>query len=680
MVCMGNAHVTDIEVIGIQDSKRGEFIGNINLQCSQSSDEGVGIGSNASECSMKGNISLKCHRGCSHTVYGIAEYENIGTNSFEGTVSLSGYGKETSVSKYGEIKYLCRITETTKKTPSQSSRIFKVVDEIGLNMLVQERDMHNKNDSFSTTMDVDIVWDARYGNGTRLPGGPGWMPEDSEMEEGKERTYSLRIIDQRTDRPVAQASITADGKEYRTDKNGIAVVKGSRYIQGLAIREGDSIIHSETGYYAVLDQVNTIYVNGLELEAEDIRLGASGETTVQGPEVKMGSHSFSLFELPFGFEANLLDVIDVAYDPDEKVYQVLAGDREYHIGKKTKDAKSPAWKKMYQDTKRAFQELDDSIAGKKKTGNKKIFPLPGDVGATFFLEIAVTEKGLAVKDGGMLFSASVEASHTQPLPPAPYIYLKFGASAEFSAQATFVLEKATFIAPQFGVTADLSLTITPFLGIGAGLDKVLAAEAGIEGPIEAKLSLPFESMEKSAEMSMTADVYIRFVALALQLKFSKKFAETQLYPRKDGKALTLTNRMDGAELIGRDYLSGRKKRSGDDSTLKAPVYPYGGVQAAPLSDGRVLLVWLDDDTERNLMNKRLCTTAFWRAGYGVHLSRFIMIKQQILISVSVFLRTGPLWPGRIRTGRWQTATVWRLWQNIPASPAPFLTELPGEPP
>ena len=109
---------------------------------------------------------------------------------------------------------------------------------------------------------------------------------------------------------------------------------------------------------------------------------------------------------------------------------------------------------------------------------------------------------------------TAEASYSTPLPPAPYIFLKFGISTEFQAQANFALEKATLKNPLLGASADLTMTLTPSMGIGAGLDRMAAVEAGIEGPIEASLNLPFKSMKESVEASISAKLYLQLTLLA----------------------------------------------------------------------------------------------------------------------------------------------------------------------
>ena len=454
---------------------------------------------------------------------------------------------------------------------------------------------------------------SRYNVGFMQNGGPNpdvTVPENPleewEPEEDQQDVYTLCVMDSMTGQPMEQAQVYVDGKTYLTDKNGIAVVTGSRLIKSLRISVAGSVIHTESGYVAVPNQVNTLYAQGLDLSVEDILLGAGGNTVITGPEVTLGGQSFSLFELPFGFELDLLEDVAVAYDPEKRSYQVILGDYDDGSEEKIEDATALDWMEKFAQVRRECQQAAVDFA-EQYYGNtiNRSFGIESDVSASGYLEFAVGAQGLQLTDGKLLIKASGAASVSRPIPPAPYLFLKFGVSTEFNGETNFVLEQASYIDPKLAATADLTFTLTPSVGIGAGVDKILAAEGGIEGPLEASLKLPFTTMEESVKVSITAKVYLELTALSFQKRFSKNLAGVQLYPeiQAEGRGLTEGDLAEGMQPIGREYLNHvRTGRSAED-TIKDQLYPYGSVQSARLADGRVLLVWLDDDQERPLMDK-----------------------------------------------------------------------------
>lgn len=454
---------------------------------------------------------------------------------------------------------------------------------------------------------------SKYNVGSMQNGGPNpdvTVPENPleewEPEEDQQDVYTLCVMDSMTGRPLEQAQVYVDGKTYLTDKNGIAVVTGSGLIKSLRISVAGSVIHTESGYVAVPNQVNTLYVQGLDLSVEDILLGAGGNTVITGPEVTLGGQSFSLFELPFGFELDLLEDVAVAYDPEKRSYQVILGDYDDGSEEKIEDATALDWMEKFAQVRRECQQAAVDFA-EQYYGNtiNRSFGIESDVSASGYLEFAVGAQGLQLTDGKLLIKASGAASVSRPIPPAPYLFLKFGVSTEFNGETNFVLEQASYIDPKLAATADLTFTLTPSVGIGAGVDKILAAEGGIEGPLEASLKLPFTTMEESVKVSITAKVYLELTALSFQKRFSKNLAGVQLYPeiQAEGRGLTEGDLAEGMQPIGREYLNHVKTGRSAEDTIKDQLYPYGSVQSARLADGRVLLVWLDDDQERPLMDK-----------------------------------------------------------------------------
>lgn len=457
-----------------------------------------------------------------------------------------------------------------------------------------------------------VVGRAVYGQGGSVTEPEEWGPEGG--EDDRKDTYSLRIMDARTDKPVTDATVDVDGTEYQTDNNGMITVTGSRYIKGLEVVQGGSIVHTQSRIYAKEGRTKNIYVNGLKLDLQDLDLGGTEETKVTGPEINIKGESFPLFELPFSFEMDLVESMRIAYDDENRVYQVILDsepDDEEEDG--IADAADSFWLGDYQRIKRQCENAYRDFREKSFSGLNRSFGIDSSVDANGYLEFAVTKDGLELQDGKLVFVVAGSFAASRPIPPAPYIFLTFGIETGFQAESTLTLEEAVYIDPQISAEADISFDLTPSVGVGAGLDKILSAEVGIEGPLNANLNLPFRSMKENAKLTLASRIYLQLTALSFRMRFSKTFADVQLYPKdeEDDSGLQTFASIpdDGAmELIDRSYLhkasarsSGRNTAGGD--TVKDLVYPYGNAQTITLSGSTKLMVWLDDDQSRNLTNK-----------------------------------------------------------------------------
>lgn len=457
-----------------------------------------------------------------------------------------------------------------------------------------------------------VVGRAVYGQGGSVTEPEEWGPEGG--EDDRKDTYSLRIMDARTDKPVTDATVDVDGTEYQTDNNGMITVTGSRYIKGLEVVQGGSIVHTQSRIYAKEGRTKNIYVNGLKLDLQDLDLGGTEETKVTGPEINIKGESFPLFELPFSFEMDLVESMRIAYDDENRVYQVILDsepDDEEEDG--IADAADSFWLGDYQRIKRQCENAYRDFREKSFSGLNRSFGIDSSVDANGYLEFAVTKDGLELQDGKLVFVVAGSFAASRPIPPAPYIFLTFGIETGFQAESTLTLEEAVYIDPQISAEADISFDLMPSVGVGAGLDKILSAEVGIEGPLNANLNLPFRSMKENAKLTLASRIYLQLTALSFRMRFSKTFADVQLYPKdeEDDSGLQTFASIpdDGAmELIDRSYLSkasarssGRNTSGGD--TVKDLVYPYGNAQTITLSGSTKLMVWLDDDQSRNLTNK-----------------------------------------------------------------------------
>lgn len=545
---------------------------------------------NTSGNNAVGNITAE--GGKPSTSYG----SNGDGGSFSGTVTSIYDGRTISAGEPGAAQYF----------------IEDRYDKIYISDTIPENMYYDK-----------VVGRAVYGQSGSVTEPEEWGPEGG--EDDRKDTYSLRIMDARIDKPVTDATVDVDGTEYQTDKNGMITVTGSRYIKGLQVVQGGSIVHTQSRIYAKEGRTKNIYVNGLKLDLQDLDLGESGKTTVTGPEINIKGKSFPLFELPFSFEMDLVESMRIAYDDENRVYQVILDsepDDEEEDG--IADAADSFWLGDYQRIKRQCENAYRDFREKSFSGLNRSFGIDSSVDASGYLEFRVTKDGMELQDGKLVFVVAGSFAASRPIPPAPYIFLTFGIETGFQAESTLTLEKAVYIDPQISAEADISFSLTPSVGVGAGLDKILSAEVGIEGPLNANLNLPFRSMKENAKLTLASRIYLQLTALSFRMRFSKTFADVQLYPKEEeddsGLQTFASIPDDGAmELIDRSYLRKASARSSERNTaggdtVKDLVYPYGNAQTITLSGSTKLMVWLDDDQSRNLANKTALYYSILRDG------------------------------------------------------------------
>ena len=574
----------------IQNAQDSYAAGDVYVQSNEVARADGIYPSNTSGNNAAGNITAE--GGSKVDAYG----SDGGGGSFSGTVTSIYDGRTISAGEPGAAQYF----------------IEDRYDKIYISDTIPENMYYDK-----------VVGRAVYGQGGSVTEPEEWGPEGG--EDDRKDTYSLRIMDARIDKPVTDATVDVDGTEYQTDKNGMITVTGSRYIKGLQVVQGGSIVHTQSRIYAKEGRTKNIYVNGLKLDLQDLDLGESGKTTVTGPEINIKGKSFPLFELPFSFEMDLVESMRIAYDDENRVYQVILDsepDDEEEDG--IADAADSFWLGDYQRIKRQCENAYRDFREKSFSGLNRSFGIDSSVDASGYLEFRVTKDGMELQDGKLVFVVAGSFAASRPIPPAPYIFLTFGIETGFQAESTLTLEKAVYIDPQISAEADISFSLTPSVGVGAGLDKILSAEVGIEGPLNANLNLPFRSIKENAKLTLASRIYLQLTALSFRMRFSKTFADVQLYPKEEeddsGLQTFASIPDDGAmELIDRSYLRKASARSSERNTaggdtVKDLVYPYGNAQTITLSGSTKLMVWLDDDQSRNLANKTALYYSILRDG------------------------------------------------------------------
>ncbi len=618
---------------GIHASESGNYYaGNINADISAFYE--VGAINNASRDSgfadcFVGNIntSIDTITDGKVDVRGVGDYSAEGPAVFNGVYTMNYRGRRYSVSNSDEVLYFYDCKYKKFKLSRKPKNEYECPYE----------DKENFDRDHYETVVLRLV----HGPAGYSSKPPTTDPSSGdEGADGNEKTsYSIFVFDTRTNGPLAGASINLDGKAFVTDEEGIANVEAAQYISKVTVSYDGKVVYDDEDRWFLKDRVNDLYIEDFTFNKEDIDFGNSGSANIKGPTLKIMGKEFSVFDLPFNLDLcfdtevnkkrknKVFKYIKVAYDREKQEYQavVTTGQAEKDFMSdasedgqgKTEDATTPEWKKSFNELVSAYRSKDSKkVKNLFKAENSK-FGFEGEMtGAAYFTFGLDGQGGWMLKEGGGIFTVSAEASGSVPLPPAPYVFVSYGASGEADAKFGCEFSKNKDDSINIQATGNIDLSASLYGGIGIGMRKVLSAEAGAEGTLDAGIKFPVTTMPESVEASLTAKIYVAVTLLCFGGKVDREFYKYQMYPNSPTNAIimSLADDEDDLKLIGRSYQDGIMPLSTDDITFKSSVYPYGGVETVYLDDGSMLMVWLDDDADRSLINKTALYYAVYKDG------------------------------------------------------------------
>src|SRR5699024_409880 len=122
---------------------------------------------------------------------------------------------------------------------------------------------------------------------------------------------------------------------------------------------------------------------------------------------------------PISFEMNFLDQMQVAYDSENRKYQVIMGDLQETADSVNRilNADSPIWKKAYENMKKQCKSVYEDFRNQNFLAKNRFFgPVNGDMTVGGFAEISVTNAGLELTEGQLFFDASLSSSLSYPIP------------------------------------------------------------------------------------------------------------------------------------------------------------------------------------------------------------------------------------------------------------------------
>lgn len=384
-------------------------------------------------------------------------------------------------------------------------------------------------------------------------------------------------------------------------------------------------------------------VEDLSIDTENLLKSMSVQSdTIHGPSLTVWGKTFYLFEMDGKVDLDIGSKINIQLnvDKDKKTVQLLGGfypiKGSANIGASYNDGDT-YWSKSYQQTKDLYKTVTGSAVDTTALWNKfsslrgQLKELDADLvvnakgKVALFAEISFETGKAQLTEGGAIISASIGGEFLGRVPaPFSFCYCTLGLNASLDGQFTLLRS----------LPIDFSVKLTPAIaaniGIGVGTKKTKLKtylEGGVTGKLYADIfqSTNAEEMAKTnwLTVKMKAYVYAKgaFLGYAALDEDWDIGEPVQLYPW-NGLGLMSIDAFDGkttAEIIKeatpleRNYLNagGIALMSIDDDNViysDKAVYDYNQPVIEQLSDGSVIMIYLDDDGTKSDINK---TTLFY---------------------------------------------------------------------
>lgn len=358
------------------------------------------------------------------------------------------------------------------------------------------------------------------------------------------------------------------------------------------------------------------------IDAENLLSNISvGTDTIRGPKVSILGYDFYLFEVDGRCDLALGDInIQLEVIPEKNAIQILGG---YDFMKDKVETGSDfsgrgEWTKAYNELKSLYNtlsggKLDDkaarskfsSVYNKLKENESNLFL---NIKGNFALygELTYNSGQWSLTEGGGILKASAEGSIDPRI--GGIFYGTFGISVDASGNFGVRFDGDGGV---LAVNANLTVTPAINLGIGAGSKKAsLFIEGGLKGelPIDiAAVTGSFDTGDSSiVPFKVTAKGYLYLKGKAFLFEAENSWQlgdDIVLYPN-DGEVTlqsiddTFSLNAEDFKMIPRDYLGEVSLMSLSNTFEKGDVYPYNTPQLISLSDGRLLLLWIDDDPSK----------------------------------------------------------------------------------
>ena len=438
--------------------------------------------------------------------------------------------------------------------------------------------------------------------------------------------YLIRVLDDRTFKPVPGAAVSCDGITGTTDNEGnVRLTLPYNVVLELLVSKELYASKQTDGVRLEPGEVCSIYIHyegntaspgsspnpgsgsggGVNIGGTDIgfELPSAGDIECSGPETVVRGKSSPAFKIKFGLSLPKNLTPQVKVDPDKQTVEIIYGI----------------------DTSSEFDETRDKIKdllAKAKIGQltmKDVSFVPSKSGKLVdegsFKVFGYIKLNYYYKDGVMKYKPiegglGLACESNTKYPKIPFwaiCYFQVSVKAEAEGKLVLGYNEDNNSVVVTGGSIEPELSISGKIGASL-LSGLLKAEGGITAKGKATFDFPWSSWKDSFSAAASIELFVKVKAVLFEAKHSWEFPDWEIYPRsKDDLTINLDDYLcsEAMQLIPRDYNNGNCgiAEAGNDSFTLNNVFPYGEPQLVQLSDGRMLMVWVHDDGSRSDENR-----------------------------------------------------------------------------
>lgn len=339
---------------------------------------------------------------------------------------------------------------------------------------------------------------------------------------------------------------------------------------------------------------------------------------ILGPEINLLGFKFNIFEIDTKLSLPILEKSSIVVDTNEQTIKILIGAKENkkaNIGKA--EQSNSYWTESYAEVKSFYKAIEGENAPTRDLYNKfrklrKGIKTNGidSVGLNFDADLAgyiefSYKNGLEFSEGGLIASFEMGASIT--VRPFKIFYASIGLGGGLSGSLKVAQSNQEFT---FSGSVTGSINNSYTLGVGDNSILKIYAEGKAVFDLSTTFAFPSASFMESLTMKLTGTLKAKAAFFGAETdEFSYPFLDYQIYPKQDDnknkvrrKSLKSSNSVDFTP-ISRDYSQTSEISANEFTLAKNDLYPYSTPSVVTLSDGREAMFWIDDNAEKQAINR-----------------------------------------------------------------------------
>lgn len=344
---------------------------------------------------------------------------------------------------------------------------------------------------------------------------------------------------------------------------------------------------------------------------------------IVGPEIEVLNKRFNLFELKTSLKLPILNDSSITVDMEKQVIKILIGQEQKesaNIGQAGQS--SNYWEESYKEVKNFYKSIQGKDASTQKLYNdfRKVrqkmrhskalkdqkIGLNFDASVLGYIELSFKNDKISFIGGGIVAGFEIAGTHTCRLAVFPAAYFEFGLSANLGGK--FNVE---YLNEKFDVSGEISAGLGASLTIGLGDNSLLKTyiQGKGKGSIGVTYTFPATTFEEAMKLKLDASINISAAILGYEIcdipfgPWSKQLFPPENKTEKARLARRRSSQSYDAVPVERDYTMTETADITEYSFVKSDLYPYSSPSIVTLDDGKQLMLWIDDNGKKSLINR-----------------------------------------------------------------------------